>query len=70
MPNSLLAGAVIGVHSTTIISKITLMIPKSIALFYVTITKACYVPTEKKQITCGVVARGVNKLQFKTWRIR
>lgn len=58
MPNPLLlvAGAVVGVGTGTMISESALMTPKAIGLFYVEIAKACYVSTGSKRIACGVAA--------------
>jgi hypothetical protein len=58
MPNPLLsvAGSVVGVGTGTMISESALMSPKAIGLFYVEITKACYVSTGSKRIACGVAA--------------
>ena len=47
------AGAIVGIGTGTMISESALMTPKAIALFYVQITKDCYVSTGSKRIACG-----------------
>lgn len=58
MPNLLfpVASAIVGIGTGTMISESALMTPKAIALFYVQITKDCYVSTGSKRIACGVTA--------------
>ena len=56
MPNPIVkvACAIVGAGTGTMLSESALMTPKAIALFYVQITKDCYVSTGSKRIACVV----------------